>query len=87
MTGSLSSMCAAICDEYAPKGQEMKYRPILKGMIFMERWCDRCSKASGCEIPSRTMIYSVSDDEYPSEWVGPWNNAKCTAFESKGADQ
>ena len=80
----------------------MKYRPAngTEGMIFMERWCDRCSKASGCEIPSRTMIYSVMhvrrrlvvvalarDDEYPSEWVGPWNNAKCTAFESKGADQ
>ena len=75
----------------------MKYRPSngTEGMIFMERWCDRCSKASGCEIPSRTMIYRllcrfrdvVSDDEYPSEWVGPWNNAKCTAFESKGADQ
>ena len=61
------------------------YRPSSgsEGADFMEQWCCRCeADVNGdCPIAADTMIYRISDPQYPSEWredgpLGP----RCTAF-------
>ena len=65
------------------------YRPSCgtEGMDFMDRFCDRCTKAAtgvgeaGCPILNATFFYLVSDPRYPKEWVQDEAGARCTAFE------
>lgn len=72
------------------------YRPSngSEGDGFMEGWCDRCERdrafreatgdAEGCEILCRTLIYDITDPEYPREWVEGEDGPKCTAFIEDG---
>ena len=84
---------------------ERLYQPSsgMEGMDFMEVFCFRCKRdaayqlyaagrgpeAEGCDILSRTMLYSPykleERDKYPKEWnYGP-DGPRCTAFEPDGA--
>jgi hypothetical protein len=62
------------------------YRPPNgeDGMIFMETFCDRCSKdiTNACTILFGSLSYDIDDPEYPKEWVYDADrNPTCTAFE------
>lgn len=60
-----------------------KYRPSngTEGMDFMARWCQPCVRAIGCRIIEDTMVYGVTDTQYPKEWTyGPNGQPMCTAF-------
>ncbi len=64
-----------------------KYRPSngTEGDCFRAQWCDKCAKDANhdCRILARTMAYSVTDKEYPSEWIyDAEDNPICTAFSS-----
>lgn len=70
-----------------------RYRPSCgsEGADFMDRWCGKCANdvtGSGCEIAARTMIFAVTDPEYPDEWRedGP-SGPRCTAFASADGDE
>ena len=60
-----------------------KYRPSngTEGMMFMEHFCERCSKEPDCEIIGKTMVYDETDEEYPGEWTFDHGQPCCTAFE------
>jgi len=68
-----------------------RYRPSngTEGMMFIERWCERCvrdnpEKEEYCDILNRTLMYNLSDPEYPTEWIEDDDmNPRCTAFEAK----
>lgn len=71
-----------------------RYQPSngTEGMIFYERWCDRCHRerhGRECSIYTRTMAYDLGDKKYPREWVkdiGEYpGNPRCTAFELRRA--
>lgn len=84
----------AICP--APEYIGRPYRPGsgTEGMAFDELWCDHCARdaayreagedadpAIACQILSDTLVYSVTDPEYPKEWVYDRNGVPCcTAF-------
>lgn len=62
------------------------YRPSngTEGMMFEERFCDRCKIAEGCEIPFNAMVYEIESPEYPSQWVfDSSGRPTCKAFESE----
>jgi len=69
------------------------YRPSCgtEGMAFDEAWCDLCARdaewrydeqnGDPCQILSDTFIYSITDAQYPKEWVYDRNGRpSCTAF-------
>ncbi len=56
------------------------YRPSngTEGMMFMEAFCERCTKdrfdetgkpEDGCDILMRTLCHEIKDAEYPPEWT------------------
>ena len=70
-----------------------KYQPSngTEGMMFMENYCEQCLHEKWihtqndndlkCEILSNTMIYTIKDKEYPSEWIYNENEKPtCTKF-------
>lgn len=67
-----------------------KYQPSngTEGCWFMEKFCENCiyenpdpESSRKCEIITATMILSVNDPEYPSEWTYDENdNPICTRF-------
>jgi hypothetical protein len=67
------------------------YRPSngTEGMMFMERWCDRCAKSkwtdngADCQIIPNTMLMDSDDEGYPPEWTFDEGQPCCTAFEEK----
>lgn len=71
-----------------------KYQPSngTEGAAFQSAYCDNCKHdnfdhdtcTGGCEILAKTMICSVDDPEYPSEWRLVGGKPTCTAFEATG---
>lgn len=67
-----------------------KYQPSngTEGMSFIEDHCMQCIHCDPnpegkkqCDIMMRTMAYSVTDKEYPSEWTyDEKDNPTCTEF-------
>ena len=68
-----------------------KYRPSngTEGMMFMERWCQRCTceamqlegEGDSCPILADTMVYAVDEPGYPEQWqVGDDGQPLCTEF-------
>lgn len=70
-----------------------KYQPSngTDGMVFCEKFCNQCAHEKfthtqnfddkQCELFSNSLIYDVSDEEYPKEWI--YDNAglpTCTNF-------
>ena len=49
--------------------------------MFMEHFCERCSKEPDCEIIGKTMVYDETDEEYPGEWTFDHGQPTCTEFE------
>ena len=73
------------------KEQWTTYRPSngTEGMYFQSAWCDNCwhdrhaekDPCKGCQILANTMLYDVTDPEYPKEWVcNEKREAKCTKY-------
>lgn len=72
------------------------YRPAngTEGELFHEAFCYKCEhdRHESCEILAKTFVYSISDPEYPPEWVEDdvpfdvWSNPRCTAFLPLGED-
>jgi hypothetical protein len=68
-----------------------KWRPSngTIGESFAAAWCSSCTKwrgEDGCGVHARTMLYSVEDPEYPSEWqISADGQPECTAYRSKSA--
>ncbi|MFB0875493.1 MULTISPECIES: hypothetical protein [unclassified Sphingobium] len=63
------------------------YRPSCgsEGADFMARWCGLCAHDDDgrCHIALDTMIYQVTDAEYPAEWrTNSASGPHCTAFEA-----
>ena len=70
------------------------YRPSngTEGVMFQERFCDRCAKddydhetGGGilCPIIGDTMCFDVTDSEYPKAWViNERGQPICTEFEA-----
>ena len=68
-----------------------RYRPAngSEGMAFMDQFCDRCKRdaafqagtGDSCPIVAATMVYQVTDPEYPAEWTCDAEGPVCTAFE------
>ncbi len=64
------------------------YRPSngTEGAYFEEQFCDRCEKEGGehgphCKIHFDALMLSISDPEFPKEWVEDDNrDVRCTAF-------
>lgn len=64
----------------------MKYRPSngTEGMMFMEKFCDRCVyNESVCDIQLDTMIFEVDDSAYPEEWIIKDDKPCCTKFKEE----
>jgi len=70
-----------------------------EGEWFMREWCghcerDKCQNGSKhpddctdddlCQIIGRTLLLSVDDPDYPTEWIEDDDGPKCTAFVAKG---
>jgi hypothetical protein len=62
-----------------------------EGMWFTGIFCDQCEadriyretqkSGAGCDILARSMLFDVSDKEYPGEWqIGEAGRPICTAF-------
>ena len=71
------------------------YRPSngTEGDMFMSKFCDKCAKCNmhdddkdPCKILGASMMYNISDPEYPKEWIEDENGPKCTAFIPEGQD-
>lgn len=67
------------------------YRPSngTEGEFFYCDWCAKCARENEddhCEILTRSMVFSIGDDEYPVEWVEDEDGPRCTAFLSDLAD-
>lgn len=71
-----------------------KYRPSngSEGCWFTGEFCDRCQKdadyrnndGDSCQILCNTMVYDLTDPEYPDEWIYDEDgNPVCTAFEEE----
>ena len=67
-----------------------KYQPAngTEGECFMEAWCHHCEREGGskvCGILTNTMVYDVTDVNYPKEWIyGADGIPACTAFIREG---
>jgi hypothetical protein len=65
------------------------YRPSdgFEGIDFNNLFCCHCKKADAmgmCDIICDTMIYELTDPEYPKEWVYRADGQPtCTAFEEE----
>lgn len=67
------------------------YRPSngTEGMMFMERWCEQCSKCveteygMDCTIITNSMLFDADEEGYPPEWTYDEGQPCCTAFEKK----
>lgn len=70
-----------------------KYQPSngTEGEIFMDKFCNRCKREkfthtlndddAKCPILTQTMVVSVQDEQYPTEWIyDEHDNPTCTAF-------
>ena len=64
-----------------------KWRPSngTEGDMFMSRQCIGClfngDDETGCDIQLKTMVFSLDDPEYPSEWqIGTDGQPMCAAF-------
>ncbi|TXH46585.1 MAG: hypothetical protein E6Q97_29410 [Desulfurellales bacterium] len=60
-----------------------KYRPSngTEGECFISVWCSTCQNDKHCGIVADTMLYAVTDEEYPSEWqVRDDGQPCCTAY-------
>ncbi|WP_370171821.1 hypothetical protein [Sphingobium abikonense] len=62
------------------------YRPAngSEGADFIGRWCGRCTRDDDgrCSIVAASMIFQLTDSEYPSEWrTNGASGPHCTAFE------
>lgn len=70
-----------------------------EGYAFIDKWCgncerDKCQNGSipmnecrdddFCEILGRTMMCSISDQNYPKEWIRDESGSRCTAFVNVG---
>ncbi|EPR09903.1 hypothetical protein M527_07200 [Sphingobium indicum IP26] len=63
------------------------YRPSCgsEGADFMARWCGRCTRdiEGYCRISADTMVFRVTDFEYPVEWrTDSVHGPRCTAFDA-----
>ena len=69
------------------------YQPSngIEGMAFMDDFCDQCSRdekyketqaaEDGCGILVRTLVLSIGDPGYPTEWIYDGDGRPtCTAF-------
>ncbi len=76
---------------------ERPYRPSsgTEGIDFMDQWCDRCwrdaafqsGEGDSCPIAAASMVYDISDADYPREWIiGDDGRPCCTAFEAVQQD-
>lgn len=79
-------------------GQKYQPSNGTEGCLFMDQWCgkcardktmsegkdfDECADDETCSIIANTMVFSVDDEEYPSEWqYGADGQPCCTAFVS-----
>jgi hypothetical protein len=69
-----------------PSKAGQPYRPSngTEGMMFMERWCSKCSQdteESPCEILTSAMVFGITDKGYPREWAYDKEGRPfCTAF-------
>lgn len=71
------------------------YQPSngTEGECFIDKWCANCihedwlhTQKDGdkkCDILSNTMIYNLSDPEYPTEWIEEDGVPRCTAFKKR----
>ena len=63
------------------------YRPSngTEGMLFEERFCDRCVRfASECEIYAYASCYPLDSPLYPKQWVyDEEGKPTCTAFQDR----
>jgi hypothetical protein len=67
-----------------------RYQPAngMEGADFMAEFCDRCTKdtafrdgtGDSCPIAANTMVYRVTDPNYPPEWIEDEQGPRCTAF-------
>jgi len=64
----------------------LAYRPCngTEGDLFFSCWCDCCARNDGgCEILSATMLFRVTDRDYPPEWrTDEAHGPRCTAFDA-----
>lgn len=66
------------------------YRPSngTEGEGFMAVYCEECERdrlfregrGEGCEILSRSLIFDIDDEAYPTEWQYRDGRGTCTAF-------
>lgn len=73
------------------KEKKEKYQPSngSEGIGFISMFCDHCrrenpgeTKTRKCSILTKTMVYSVTDKEYPKQWTyDDEGNPTCTAYE------
>lgn len=71
------------------------YRPSngSEGEGFHETFCDHCARdaayrdggpdadpALGCQILANALCYSITDPEFPKEWITDDQGSRCTAF-------
>ena len=61
-----------------------KYTPSngTEGMIFMSRWCDKCSKEKRCPILTDKLLNGYDSNRL--EWIYENNNPICTSFKKIG---
>lgn len=73
------------------------YQPSngTEGLMFQERFCDRCIHETlarrtgdvetyGCRIYLHVLLYDKDDPKYPSEWTHDFKGRPvCTAFEDE----
>ncbi len=72
-----------------------KYQPSngTEGMEFYSQWCDSCENEGdvedglGCGILARTMILSISDENYPEEWCYDEHGVPCCTRYNTGANE
>lgn len=91
----IDSGCARpreVCLAEEEKEQAMdarSYRPSngTEGMLFTDRFCDRCTKDDGeellCPILTATLIHAPGEEDYPPEWIEGDAGPRCTAFEER----
>ena len=67
-----------------------KYRPSngTEGDYFISKYCMNCVHCdpdpegqTQCEIIMLTMIYDVTDEDYPNEWVYVDGKPTCTKWQ------
>ncbi len=63
-----------------------KYVPSngTEGGLFMDAFCEKCTKVDCCDIVVHTMFLSVEDEAYPKEWQYTKDGQPtCTEFEEE----